>query len=631
MTIARIRPRKLLLLISSLGGALAVQAQSTATVTNPFIYADVPDPSIVQVAGKYYMTSTTMHFCPGVPVMESSDLVHWKIVSYAYNTLANTDQFNLNNGKNAYGGGSWASSLRWKGGTFYILVGSLTTSKEYLYSTTDITATPWKLVGTFGYYHDASLLLDDDGRNYIVYGSGDIKIVELTSDLTGIKAGGANQTLFTNAATPTGSTSDLGEGSHIEKVNGYYYIFNICWPSGWPRTEVIHRSQTLLGTYTGEVGMKSSGFGDGVAQGSVVQMADSSWMGYLFTDQGSLGRSPYLIPVTWSSNWPVFNNGTVPATVTVPSAAGAATGTGVVSSDDFVGSTMKMEWQWNHNADNANWSLSARPGYYRITTSRTDASILTARNTLTQRSFGPKCSGRIALDATGLKDGDIAGLAALQDSLGFVAVKKTGTALAVVMYEGPNQVTSVALAQNRVYLRIDMDFTNQTDKATFFYSLDSTTWKSIGNTVSMHYTLGMFVGYRFSLFDYATKTAGGYADFDWYKIGATSTDVIDLYQTTSLASETAVPGSDAALRFVRAVARSGKSISVDYELGRAGSVDLLLVDTRGAIVDRASSGRQSAGSHGFVFDATKLPEGHYMLVGRLDGTVFQARPVALVN
>jgi len=630
MTASLTRTQTILLAASLLAGTGSALAQTTTTATNPFIYADVPDPSIVQVGGMYYMTSTTMHFCPGVPVMQSSDMVHWKIVSYAYSTLANTDQFNLNNGKNAYGGGSWASSLRYKNGTFYILVGSLTTSKEYLYSTTDITANPWKLVGTFGYYHDASLLLDDDGRNYIVYGSGDIKIVELTSDLTAIKSGGANQTLFTNAASPTGSSSDLGEGSHIEKIKGYYYIFNICWPSGWPRTEVIHRSQTLLGTYTGEVGMKSSGFGDGVAQGSVVQMADSSWMGYLFTDQGSLGRSPYLIPVTWSGNWPVFNNGSVPSSVTVPSTAGAAAGTGVVSSDDFNGSTMKLEWQWNHNPDNANWSLTARPGYYRITTWRTDASILTARNTLTQRSFGPKCSGRTALDASGMKDGDIAGLAALQDSLGFVGVKKTGTSLAVVMYEGPNQVTSVNLGQNRVYLRIDMDFTNQTDKATFFYSLDSTTWKSIGNTLSMHYTLGMFVGYRFSLFDYATKTAGGTADFDWYKIGATYNDAIDLYQTTSLGSEVPKAGLSRAFSFAQGIARRGNGVSVGYNLDRGGDVEILLVDPKGAILDRKVSTGQSAGFHQIQLEASRL-DGQCLLLGRVDKGAFAVLSLALVE
>lgn len=91
------------------------------------------------------------------------------------------------------------------------------------------------------------------------------------------------------------------------------------------------------------------------------------------------------------------------------------------------------------------------------------------------------------------------------------------------------QITSVSISQKTVYLRIDMDFRSQTDKATFFYSLDGNSWKQIGNTLQMSYSLTMFMGYRYTLFNFATKAAGGYADFDWFKIGATVNDVIDLY------------------------------------------------------------------------------------------------------
>ncbi|MBD1367230.1 family 43 glycosylhydrolase [Mucilaginibacter sp. ZT4R22] len=80
--------------------------------TNPIIYADVPDISIVRVGNSYYMSSTTMHMSPGVPIMKSDDLVTWKTVGYAYDTLANIDPANLANGKNMYGEGSWASSIR---------------------------------------------------------------------------------------------------------------------------------------------------------------------------------------------------------------------------------------------------------------------------------------------------------------------------------------------------------------------------------------------------------------------------------------------------------------------------------------------------------------------------------------
>ena len=43
---------------------------------NPVIWADVPDVSVLRVGDTYYMTSTTMHMNPGVPVMMSKDLVN---------------------------------------------------------------------------------------------------------------------------------------------------------------------------------------------------------------------------------------------------------------------------------------------------------------------------------------------------------------------------------------------------------------------------------------------------------------------------------------------------------------------------------------------------------------------------
>lgn len=43
---------------------------------NPIIHADVPDMSMIRVGDTYYMSSTTMHMNPGVPVMKSTDLVN---------------------------------------------------------------------------------------------------------------------------------------------------------------------------------------------------------------------------------------------------------------------------------------------------------------------------------------------------------------------------------------------------------------------------------------------------------------------------------------------------------------------------------------------------------------------------
>ena len=52
-----------------------------AQAENPIIFADVPDAAMIRVGGNYYLSSTTMHMNPGVPIMKSTDLVNWKLLN----------------------------------------------------------------------------------------------------------------------------------------------------------------------------------------------------------------------------------------------------------------------------------------------------------------------------------------------------------------------------------------------------------------------------------------------------------------------------------------------------------------------------------------------------------------------
>ena len=157
---------------------------------------------------------------------------------------------------------------------------------------------------------------------------------------------------------------------------------------------------------------------------------------------------------------------------------------------------------------------------------------MNAKNTLTQRSFGPKCSGRTLVDGTGMKDGDMAGLVALQDDKGFVALAKDGGSYKVVMYTGNKNGESLkdskAISGSKVYLRIDFDLPIDRGTAYFYYSTDGNTWSKIGSDVKLNYDLHMFVGVHWGLFNFATKQAGGYADFDWFKVGTDVNDEIYL-------------------------------------------------------------------------------------------------------
>ena len=133
--------QKILFLASILLGCASVsEAQQTAT--NPVIYADVPDMSIVRAGDTYYMSSTTMHMSPGVPIMKSKDLTNWETVSYLYDTLADMPTMNLEDGQSTYGRGSWASCIRYHNGMFYASTFAQTTGKTYFFTTRDIEKGP---------------------------------------------------------------------------------------------------------------------------------------------------------------------------------------------------------------------------------------------------------------------------------------------------------------------------------------------------------------------------------------------------------------------------------------------------------------------------------------------------------
>ena len=280
---------------------LLIQAVVLAQAQNPILFADVPDLSIIRVGKNYYMSSTTMHMSPGLPIMKSTDLVNWRLINYAYDTLANLPELNLTEEKSTYGRGSWASSLRFHNGMYYVTTFAQTTGETYIFKTKDIEKGNWQRVSFKPDYHDHSLFFDDDGKAYLIYGGGKIKLVELNDDLTGVKQNVPEKVIIENASEPAGKNIMLGaEGSQLFKIKGKYYLFNICWPQDGMRTVIIHRADNINGPWEGKVGLQDLG----VAQGGLVETPYGRWFSYLFRDFGAVGRIPYLVCLLYTSPSP---------------------------------------------------------------------------------------------------------------------------------------------------------------------------------------------------------------------------------------------------------------------------------------------------------------------------------------
>jgi beta-xylosidase len=503
------------------------------TFTNPLFYDEFSDPDLIRVNDWFYLTGTTMHAMPGLPLLRSKDMVNWEFLSYAADRLDFGPAYRLEGGKNIYGQGIWAPSLRYRNGVFYIFT-NVNGRATQVYSAINPRG-PWVHWEMKRSLHDLSVLFDDDNKAYAVWGHQDMHIAQLTDDLLDIVPS-TEKVLFSK-------TDGMGEGAHFYKIGGRYFILSANYAGGFRMPAA--RADNVYGPYeVNQAISKDEGFGlvrgyrlnnkeypfdvsppnpasrDGTAmhQGGIVLTEAGEWWGFSMMDYNSIGRLLSLAPVTWKDGWPYFglpgNPGRNPRTWVKPrSAERQQVKVPFERDDDFSEPALKPLWQWNHVPVENRWSLSERPGFLRLR-SMPAASFWEARNTLTQRAIGPMSSPTVVLDVAGLQDNDVAGLALLNLPYAALGAERSDGKLSLALFDqARNRTVRVAVKATRLWLRADCDFL--TEKARFSYSTDGRNFQSIGEPFTMIFQLTTFQGVRYALFNYNTGNQnGGAADFD---------------------------------------------------------------------------------------------------------------------
>lgn len=479
------------------------------TFTNPLFYDEFSDPDMIRVGDDYYLTGTTMHAMPGLPILHSKDLVNWTFLGYAVDRLDFGPEYRLENGKEIYGQGIWAPSFRYHNGTFYIFTNVRGQPMQVFRATNPVG--PWTRSVMKRGFHDPSVLFDEDGKVYIVWGYRDVQFAQLNSDLTDVVPG-TEKTIIPKEA-------GMGEGAHFYKINDTYFITS-AWYLGTMKMPCA-RAKRPDGPY--EVRDISIGEDFGTAhgamhQGGIVSTAAGEWWGFSMMDYNSIGRLTALSPITWQDGWPYFglpgNLGRTPRTWVKPNTGTTAKPSAVYQrSGDFSGPKLQPVWQWNHAPDDTKWSLTERRGYLRLH-SLPAADFWQARNTLTQRAIGIVSVPTATLDTSGMKPGDVAGLGLLNAPYAWIGVRCSDSGLSIEQYDQKlGNTARVPLIGKRVWLRAACDFL--TEKAQFFYSTDGKKYVPFGDAFTMVFQLKTFQGVRYSLFHYNTGgTPGGYADFD---------------------------------------------------------------------------------------------------------------------
>ena len=508
------------------------------TYSNPLFYDEFSDPDLIRVGDDYYLTGTTMHAMPGLPVLHSRDLVNWELMSYALDKLDLGPKYRLEGGE-IYGKGIWAPSFRYHAGTFHIFTNVNGQTTQHFTATNP--RGPWTRTPMKRSFHDLSVLFDDDGKTYVVWGYQEMHFAQLDSALTDIVPG-TERVLFAKNA-------GMGEGSHFYKIDGKYYITS-AWFAGRMRLAAaradrpegpyeVNKEISADETFGLREGHRLRGNGNipqivvtpgnptgrghmSMHQGGIVRTQTGEWWGFSMMDANSIGRLTALSPVTWKDGWPYFglpgNPERTPRIWVKPNTGNkSSVHAPYVRNDAFNGPELANVWQWNHVPDDTHWSLTERKGYLQLH-SLPSPDFWMARNTLTQRAVGPQSSATTVLDAGGMQENDVAGLALLNRPYAWVGVRRSASGLSLEQYDQTDDSTvAIPLRTSRVWLRVGADFL--TENARFSYSTDGTKWTPFGRPFTMAFQLKTFQGVRFSLFHYNTGgMPGGVADFDLMRI-----------------------------------------------------------------------------------------------------------------
>ena len=140
------------------------------------------------------------------------------------------------------------------------------------------------------------------------------------------------------------------------KRDGTYYIFA---PGGGVKNgwQVVLRSKNIYGPYEDKIVMaQGRSVINGPHQGAWVELKNGeSWFLH-FQDKGPYGRVVHLQPMKWENGWPVIGadedgDGTGEPVLQYkkPGVGKTWPVTTPAESDEFSGSSLGMQWQWNAN------------------------------------------------------------------------------------------------------------------------------------------------------------------------------------------------------------------------------------------------------------------------------------------
>ncbi|HVJ39438.1 MAG TPA: glycoside hydrolase family 43 protein [Stenotrophomonas sp.] len=426
------------------GGASPVAAQ----YRNPILAGFYPDPSLVRAGDDFYLVNSSFGYFPGLPVFHSRNLVDWQQVA---NAIDRPGQVDL--GQHELTRGLFAASISEHDGTFYITNTCFYCDLGNFVITAKDPAGPWSDPHWLGFEGiDPSLFFDRDGSAWVVNNGlpagkmrydGHRAIWLQRLDLKTLQMVGPRTVLVDAGANPSKNPEHI-EGPHLFRHGDYYYLTAAEGGTGEQHAQMVYRSRALAGPYEAWPDNPSLSQRDldparpapitSAGHAQFVELQDGSWWAVFLATRPyegnhyNIGRETFLLPVRWEDGWPriLAHGQAIPELVQrppLPHTPGIAPRSGPMSwRETFTATQLPLAWV-SINVPHTAWYTTGGDGL-RLTPSPTPLGEFAAGQPsyLAHRLQHHHATISTRVDASGLDQGEHAGLALLQNESHYYAL-----------------------------------------------------------------------------------------------------------------------------------------------------------------------------------------------------------------
>ena len=520
---------------------------------NPILQGCYPDPSITRKGDDYYLVTSTFAMFPGVPIFHSKDLVNWKQIGHVLDRVSQLEVHDC-----GISAGIYAPQILYNknNDTFYMITTEFSGGFGNIVVKTKDPLKGWSDPIKLAFNGiDPSLFFDDNGKGYVVHNDAPDRGKELYNghrvikiweyDVENDKIIPGTDKIIVDGGVDLAKKPIWIEAPHIYKKDGKYYLMCAEGGTGDWHSEVIFVSDNPKGPYTPAPNnpiLTQRHFPkervnkvDWAGHADLVLGPDNKKYYGVFLavrpndkQRVNTGRETFILPVDWSGDFPVFENGLVPMEPKLKMPAGITENKAgkdgffpngnFTFTDNF--SAENLDYRWIGLRGPREDFISTSKQGLKIKPFETNIKEVKPTSTLFYRQMHKTFSFSATVDYKPASEKDLAGIVALQsERFNYVfGITKKGTDYYILLERTAGKFRSreveskiVASAKIDLSKPVRLQMSANGDDYQFSYSTNGTNFVNLGGTVSGDIlstdVAGGFTGCLLGLYATATNNA----------------------------------------------------------------------------------------------------------------------------